>query len=175
MSLGDTIRKAREQHNLTQSALAERVGVTPGFITKLEKGEALPGAERLLALAGVLELKADELLNMAAISGGERAGQRIRTRGSVIRQVYGVGVPRDAGSTAGLEQGPRLGAEQLARLIAADQELRLAVEHLRTALDDPELRSVVLKTLETFARQAGRGPTVSDRDRQKGPPDTKPR
>jgi transcriptional regulator with XRE-family HTH domain len=175
MSLGDTIRKAREQHNLTQSALAERVGVTPGFITKVEKGEALPGAELLLALAGELNLARDELLNMADIVRGERAGQRIRTRGNAIRQVFGVGVPREAASTEALEQGTRPGAEQLGRMIMADQELRSAFENLRTALADPELRNVVLKTLETFARQAGRGPTVSDRGRQKGLPESKPR
>src|SRR5260370_33307389 len=96
MSLGETIRKAREGHQLTQSALAQRVGVTPGFITKLEKDEALPGSELLLALAGVLDLTSEELLKLAESARRERSGRRIRPRGASIRDVLGENGPKDA-------------------------------------------------------------------------------
>src|SRR5262249_2400597 len=54
MTPGSLIRESRESHGLTQTQLAERVGVTPGFITKLEKNEALPGTELTLTLANLL-------------------------------------------------------------------------------------------------------------------------
>jgi transcriptional regulator with XRE-family HTH domain len=161
MSLGETIRKAREEHRLTQSALASRVGVTASFITKVETGEALPRAELLVSLSGILDLPAHALLKMADATRVERAGERIRTRGGMFRQTVGVRTPRQPASAASFEKKPQT-AEQLAQMIQADQELQSAVEHLTTALGDPELRDVVLKTLETFARQAGHGPTIKD-------------
>jgi transcriptional regulator with XRE-family HTH domain len=172
MSLGETIRKAREGHQLTQSALAQRVGVTPGFITKLEKGEALPGSELVLALAGVLDLGSGELLHLAESARSERSGRRIRTRGAAIRQVLGVGGPRPPGSAQVSERNPLPRAEQLGRMILDDEELRSAFEHLRAAVADPDLKATVLKTLETFARQSGRSAQTPDRDRRKEAPKT---
>src|SRR4051794_41135893 len=98
MSLGETIRMARDRRQLTQNALAERVGVTSGFITKLEKDETLPGNELLLALASVLELDGGDLLELVDRARGERAGRRIRTRGAAIRKVLGVGGPGEPAS-----------------------------------------------------------------------------
>jgi transcriptional regulator with XRE-family HTH domain len=160
MSLGETIRKAREEHGLTQFALASRVGVTASFITKVEKGEALPRAELLVALARVLDLPGHALLKMADATRVERAGERIRTRGGMFRQNFGVRGPSVPTSAASIEKTQPPTAEQLARMIQADRELQSAFEHLTTALGDPELRNVVLKMLETFARQAGQGPMV---------------
>jgi transcriptional regulator with XRE-family HTH domain len=165
MSLGETIRKAREGHQLTQGALAERVGVTSGFITKVEKDEALPGSDLLLALAGVLDVTGEELLRLAEGARSERSSRRIRTRGAAIRQVLGVGGPKQPAPAEAFEQAPGPGAEQLARMILDDPELRSAFEHLRTALADPDLRGAVLKTLETFAYQAGRSRSIPDRGR----------
>jgi transcriptional regulator with XRE-family HTH domain len=165
MSLGETIRKAREGHQLTQSALAGRVGVTPGFITKLEKDEALPGSDLLLALAGVLDLASEELLKLAENARSEQTGRRIRTRGAAIRQVLRVRGPKQPAPAEAFERERQLTAEQLGRMILDDQELRSAFEHLRTALADPDLKGAVLKTLETFAHQAGRSASIPDRDR----------
>jgi transcriptional regulator with XRE-family HTH domain len=166
MSLGETIRKAREGHRLTQSALAERVGVTPGFITKLEKDEALPGSELLLALAGVLDLTSEDLLKLAEGARTERTGRRIRTRGAAIRQVLGVGGTQQSAPAEAFEQEPLPRADQLGRMILESPELRTAFEHLRAALADPDLKGAVLKTLETFAHQAGRNHAIPDRDRK---------
>jgi transcriptional regulator with XRE-family HTH domain len=165
MSLGETIRKAREGHRLTQSTLAERVGVTPGFITKLEKDETLPGAELVLALAGVLKLSRDDLLKLAENARSERSGRRIRTRGAAIRMVLGVPAPKESAPPESSGKRPRPDAEQLGRMILDDSELQSAFEHLRAALADPELKDAVLKMLETFARQAGRGGSLRHRDR----------
>jgi transcriptional regulator with XRE-family HTH domain len=85
--LGDTIREARERLGWTQAALARQVGATPGFITKLEKNEALPGQELLLALANVLKLDAEPLRGLADRTRQGRAGQRVRTRGAAVRGV----------------------------------------------------------------------------------------
>ncbi len=156
MTVGDQIREARERLGWTQSALAERVGVTPSYITKVEQDTALPGYELLLQLANVLVLDGERLLAQMERSRQERSGQRIRTRGAGVRNVYGVGADQEE---------PRVPttAEQLGREVLGDADLRAAFTHLRAALADPELKPVVLKVLETFARQAKPG-----RPEQKG-------
>ena len=165
MSLGETIRKAREEHRLTQSALAGRVGVTPGFITKLEKDEALPGTELILALAGVLKLPREDLFKLAETARSERSGRRIRTRGAAFRMGLGVPAPKGSAPPESPGKKPLPGSEQLGRMILDDSELQSAFEHLRAALADPELKGAVLKMLETFARQAGRSGSVRESDR----------
>jgi transcriptional regulator with XRE-family HTH domain len=167
MSLGETIRKAREGHELTQNALAERVGVTPGFITKLEKDEALPGSDLLLALAGILDLRREDLLKLAETARTERSGRRIRTRGALVREVLGVGEAKQRAPGKVFEHEARPLAEQLGQVILGDPELRAAFEHLRVALADADLKGAVLKTLETFAHQAGRSQSIPDRDNEK--------
>lgn len=54
--LGETIRKARQAHNLTQEQLGERVGVQKSQISKLENGRSvitLPTISRIFKALGV--------------------------------------------------------------------------------------------------------------------------
>ncbi len=55
-SFAITLAEARRQLNLTQQKLAARLGVTQGYIAKLEGGEANPTLERIGSLLAMLEL-----------------------------------------------------------------------------------------------------------------------
>jgi transcriptional regulator with XRE-family HTH domain len=158
MTLGETIRKAREQSDWTQARLAEAVGVTPSYITKLEKGEALPSYDRLLALARVLLLPSEQLLALMEHARGERAERRIYVRGIHVRGAYGVSGGNQPGASAAGEVGVTAEAEQLGREILGDPDLRTAVMCLRAALADAGLKAAVLMTLEAFAQRANAGP-----------------
>jgi transcriptional regulator with XRE-family HTH domain len=66
-SLGVELRTLREQKNLSLRELARRAGISPAFLSKVERGEVTPPAEqKLRALAKALGCDSQELL---ALSG----------------------------------------------------------------------------------------------------------
>ena len=60
--LGERIKFWRQQRNLTQEQLAEKVGVTPGFISLIEIGKRRVSLESLLSICTELEITLNELL-----------------------------------------------------------------------------------------------------------------
>ncbi len=56
MELGKKIAKARKSENLTQSALAEKIGVSTEAVSKWESGAYLPGPDNMALLEEVLHL-----------------------------------------------------------------------------------------------------------------------
>lgn len=73
--LDRVLRTLRERKGLSQRALAERVGVTPAYITMLERGARKnPTVDTLKRIAKALGVSVGELLERA-----ERRGVR-RTR-----------------------------------------------------------------------------------------------
>ena len=58
----DTIREARIARHLSQRELGEQIGVWNTYVGQWEKGEKIPADEKIVKLAEVLELDADELL-----------------------------------------------------------------------------------------------------------------
>lgn len=153
MTLGATVRQGRERLEWTQSQLADRIGVTPSFITKVEKDEALPSYDRTLALARALDLDVNNLLSLVEQNKEDRGLQRIRNRGASMRTAFGLSTERDSSASEGRSTGTDP-ATQLAREILENPTLYTALTHLRIALRDPDLTAAVLKTLETFAKQA---------------------
>lgn len=151
-TLGATIVQARNLRGWTQSQLAERVGVTASFITKLEKDEALPSYERAVALANILVLDAKHLLALIEQNKEQKGLQRIRTRGASLLSAYGV--PLAVASASSTQTSPSDTAAQFGREILEDPDLRVAFTFLRTALADPDMRPAVLATLEALARRA---------------------
>ncbi len=55
-SFAITLAEARRQLNLTQQKLASRLGVSQGYIAKLEGGEANPTLERIGSLLAIIGL-----------------------------------------------------------------------------------------------------------------------
>ena len=60
--LGIRVRQQRELHNLTQSQLARKVGVTGSFIGHIERGEKKASVETVVALCNALEISPSVLL-----------------------------------------------------------------------------------------------------------------
>lgn len=59
--IGKRIKERRVQLGLTQSQLAERIGVGLNYIATLERGVSFPRCERLIKLLNALETTADSI------------------------------------------------------------------------------------------------------------------
>lgn len=63
-----TIREARQAAGVTQKLLADALGVSQQYVSKLERGEMSPAnitAKNLLAIADILGVDPHELVNEA--------------------------------------------------------------------------------------------------------------
>ncbi|MCQ2966986.1 MAG: helix-turn-helix domain-containing protein [Alphaproteobacteria bacterium] len=62
IKIGKFIGEQRKVHNLTQSELSEKLGITDRAISKWERGICLPDAGLMLNLCSILEISVNELL-----------------------------------------------------------------------------------------------------------------
>ena len=62
MSVGENIRRIREEKKMSQEALAERAGVTQAMISHIEKGIRIPSFLVAVEIAKALECKTEEFL-----------------------------------------------------------------------------------------------------------------
>ena len=60
MALSNRLKELRARHDLTQQALAEKVGVSRQSIISIEKGRYCPSVELALRIAGVLQVPLEE-------------------------------------------------------------------------------------------------------------------
>lgn len=56
MALNNRLKELRARHDLTQQALAEKVGVSRQSIISIEKGRYSPSVDLALRIAGVLRV-----------------------------------------------------------------------------------------------------------------------
>ncbi len=75
LAIGENIRNFRKKNDLTQEALADRLGVTYQSISRWENGSTYPDLELIPAIAEVLAVTVDELLGMPQIEKEKRAVQ----------------------------------------------------------------------------------------------------
>ena len=75
LAIGKNIRNFRKKNDLTQEALADRLGVTYQSISRWENGATYPDLELIPAIAEALAVTADELLGMPKIEKENRAVQ----------------------------------------------------------------------------------------------------
>jgi transcriptional regulator with XRE-family HTH domain len=61
-SVGERIRKRRNELGWTQDVLAQKAGVSKGFLSDLENGKRKVGADTLYDIARVLSLSLDYLM-----------------------------------------------------------------------------------------------------------------
>ena len=73
LAIGENIRNFRKKNDLTQEALADRLGVSYQSISRWENGTTYPDLELLPAIAEVLVVTVDELLGMPQIEKEKRA------------------------------------------------------------------------------------------------------
>ena len=64
MTVGQNIRKKRNDNNFTQKELAEKLSVTPQAISRWEADEVEPSIDTLKSMATIFECSVDELLGM---------------------------------------------------------------------------------------------------------------
>jgi transcriptional regulator with XRE-family HTH domain len=63
MTLGENLRRIRNKSGISQSALADRVGVSLHTIFRVENGKTQPRASDIKKLCNVLNVTKAELLN----------------------------------------------------------------------------------------------------------------
>ena len=73
LAIGENIRNFRKKNDLTQEALADRLGVTYQSISRWENGTTYPDLELIPAIAEVLAVTVDELLGMPQIEKEKRS------------------------------------------------------------------------------------------------------
>ncbi len=61
---GMKLRQFREQLGYTLKTLAQKTGLSPSYLTEIEKGKKYPKAEKILQLAQALELSLDDLVSL---------------------------------------------------------------------------------------------------------------
>ena len=63
VKIGKFISECRKKQNLTQSQLAEKLGITDRAISKWETGRTMPDSSLMLDLCNILKISVNELLN----------------------------------------------------------------------------------------------------------------
>ena len=77
---GTTIKRLREVRNMTQSELAEKIGVSSKTISKWETGKGLPDISLLQPLAGALGISVIELMNGEHIINKNTSANMLRSK-----------------------------------------------------------------------------------------------
>ncbi len=62
LRLAKNLRKVRKAKDVTQEILAEKVGVSPGWISKIERGIYPPNMKLLTKIARALDVKVRDLI-----------------------------------------------------------------------------------------------------------------
>ncbi|MDD7641133.1 MAG: helix-turn-helix transcriptional regulator [bacterium] len=65
-SIGSRIARLREKSGMTQTVLAQRLGITRASVQSWECGENMPSTERLISIADLFHVSTDYLLDIHA-------------------------------------------------------------------------------------------------------------
>ena len=77
---GGTIKSLREQRNLTQAELADKIGVSSKTVSKWETAKGLPDITLLQPLASALGVSVIELMNGEPIANQNVSGNMLRSK-----------------------------------------------------------------------------------------------
>lgn len=77
--MGKAIQRVRREMDMTQNALAERVGITDSALRSLERGEAEAGRGTLRRIDDGLTVELDDLIRLAAELAPGQGGKRWRS------------------------------------------------------------------------------------------------
>ena len=64
LKLGARIARYRQEAGLSQEKLAEKVGIRPETVSRLERGHSLPSIETIAKISKVLSVELHELVNL---------------------------------------------------------------------------------------------------------------
>jgi transcriptional regulator with XRE-family HTH domain len=74
-AVGNAIAKARDKARLSQEAVAEKLGVGPLAVSRMERGVIGVSADRLIQLAEIFACRADELLLPGSVRIMDQVGE----------------------------------------------------------------------------------------------------
>lgn len=63
IKIGKFIQERRKQQGLTQSTLADKLGITDRAVSKWETGKSLPDVTIMIELCDILEISINDLLS----------------------------------------------------------------------------------------------------------------
>ena len=63
MNLGSLIRRYRKENKLTLKAVAERAGISEGFLSQVENSVSAPSVDTLVSISNAIGISAGDLLN----------------------------------------------------------------------------------------------------------------
>jgi len=86
--LGERLRRIRHERGERLADIAERAGVSPQYLSEMERGRKEPSSEMIAAVAGALEVTIVDLT--AAIADDLR--QSAPVRGAAVRASVAVGI-----------------------------------------------------------------------------------
>ena len=119
----DNLAQLRKLKNMTQEAVAEKIGVTRQAIAKWEAGETLPDLEKCRLLAELFEVSLDDLANFEAEAN---MGLNVPPKGKHLFGIVTVGdkgqivIPAKARKLFDISPGDNL-------VVLGDEEQGLAV------------------------------------------------
>lgn len=64
--IGERIKKARIEKKITQKTLAEKVGVSIAFLSRIERGSSQLNLKRLTQICNILDISEGSILNGAS-------------------------------------------------------------------------------------------------------------
>jgi transcriptional regulator with XRE-family HTH domain len=77
-TVGEAIRRARQEHGWTQAFLAEQAGLSPNYVARLERGELGPSLFVASRICEALTIEIDSLV--ATPSGTQQRGKATTTK-----------------------------------------------------------------------------------------------
>ena len=84
--IADTIKKLREQNELTQASLAKRLGITRSSVNAWEMGITVPSTQYVIELANLFDVSTDYILDVNNTNALNTAGLNDED----LRMVYGL-------------------------------------------------------------------------------------
>lgn len=86
-TVGESIRRARQEHGWTQAFLAEQAGLSPNYVARLERGELGPSLFVASRICEALTVQIDSLV--APPSGTQQRAKATSTGGTKRRALAG--------------------------------------------------------------------------------------
>ena len=80
--LGEELRRLRHEQGRTLGETADRAGISPQYLSEIERGRKEPSSEMIAAVGGALDVTLVDLT--LAVAEAVRTPQRSRTTASVL-------------------------------------------------------------------------------------------
>ena len=117
---GDAIRAARTGAKLTQAALAQQVGLSPGDISKAERGELELSQKALRAIAKATGVTQASLVN-GTVTPKAPGTLKLTTAETKLIQLYRKATPEQKSDIQRILNGEKTEVEQLVDSLLGDK------------------------------------------------------